>query len=67
MVFFKIGHYIPIPKKRLNDNVINSEDNKFVRIFMKDQETEPGYTCHHRSTPVYMADPSVTFVSLHNQ
>jgi hypothetical protein len=78
MAFFKIGRYKfdrlkdlnpnhPIPKKRPNDNVISSGDKEFVRVFMKAQETEPGYPCHHRSTPVYMADPSVTFVSLHNQ
>ena len=45
---FKIGRYkfdrlrdlnpnIPIPKKRPNDNVINSEYKEFVRIFMKVQ------------------------------
>ena len=34
---------------------------------MKAMEIEPGYPCHHRSTPVYMADPNITFVSLHNQ
>ena len=78
MTFFKIGRYKfdrlrdlnpnqPVPKKRPNDNVITAADKEFVRVFMKAQEVEPGYPCHHRSTPVYMADPSITFVSLHNQ
>ena len=77
MLFFKIGRYrfdrireynpnLPIPKKRPNDNIVTSEDKEFVRILMKAMETEPGYPCHHRSTPLYMADPAVTFVSLHN-
>ena len=78
MEFFKIGRYkyerlrnlnpnLPIPKKRPNDNAISLEDKEFIRIFMKAMEIEPGYPCHHRSTPVYMADPNITFVSLHNQ
>ena len=77
MTFFKIGRYrfdrlrdlnpnLPVPKKRPNDNVLTTEDKEFIRVFMKAMETEPGYPCHHRSTPVYMADPDVTFVSLHN-
>ena len=78
MDFFKIGRYkydrlrnlnpnLPIPKRRPNDNAVSLVDKEFIRIFMKAMETEPGYPCHHRSTPVYMADPNITFVSLHNQ
>ena len=78
MAFFKIGRYkydrlkslnpaLPIPKRRPNDNAVSAEDKEFIRIFMKAMEIEPGYPCHHRSTPIYMADPNVTFVSLHSQ
>ena len=78
MTFFKIGRYKfdrlrdmnptrPVPKKRPNDNAVTAADKEFVRVFMRAQEIEPGYPCHHRSTPVYMADPSITIVSLHNQ
>jgi hypothetical protein len=60
MTFFKIGRYKfdrlrdlnpnqPVPKKRPNDNVITAADKEFVRVFMKAQEVEPGYPCHHRS------------------
>ena len=78
MEFFKIGRYrfdrlrnlnpnLPVPKQRPSENAVSVEDKEFVRIFMKASETEPGYPCHHRSTPVYMADPNVTYLSLHNQ
>ena len=78
MEFFKIGRYKydrlkglnptqPIPKRRPNENAISAEDKEFIRILMKAMELEPGYPCHHRSTPIYMADPNITFVSLHNQ
>ena len=32
---------------------------------MKAQSYEPGYPCNHRSTPLYLEDPSVTLSSLH--
>ena len=78
MEFFKIGRYRfdrlrnlnpaqPIPKRRPNENAVSAEDKEFIRIFMKAMEFEPGYPCHHRSTPIYMADPNITFVSLHSQ
>ena len=75
-VFFKIGRYrydrlrnmnptLPIPQKRPADHRVTAEDKELVRIFMKAQATEPGYPCQHRSTPVYIEDPQVTFVSLY--
>ena len=76
MIFFKVGHYrfdrlrdlnpaLPIPKKRPTTHRINAEDKELVRLFLKSQATEPGYPCHHRSTPIYMEDPTITFSSLH--
>ena len=56
---------LPIPRPRPNYRVVTAEDKEVVRLFMKGQATEPGYPCQHRSIPVFMEDPSVTFVSLH--
>ena len=72
---FKIGRYrydrlrnmnptLPIPRLRPNYRAVTAEDKEVVRLFMKGQATEPGYPCQHRSIPVFMEDPSVTFASL---
>ena len=54
-----------IPKRPPAKHRVTPEDKELVRIFMKAQAFEPGYPCSHRSTPVYMEDPEVTFVSLY--
>ena len=55
---------LPIPR-RSNYQRIGIEQKELVRLFLKVQPTEPGYPCQHRSTPVYMEDPEVTFASLY--
>ena len=76
MAFFKVGRYRfdrlrdldpnkPIQKRRPPAHKVTAEDKELVRIFMKSQPTEPGYPCHHRSTPIYLEDPSTTMTKLH--
>ena len=72
---FKIGRFrydrlrnmnptLPIPRSRPNYRAVTAEDKEVVRLFMKGQATEPGYPCQHRSIPVFMEDPRVTFAIL---
>lgn len=76
--YFKVGQYRynrlrnmdpskAIPKRPPAKHRVTLEDKETVRIFMKAQAFEPGYPCSHRSTPVYMEDPEVTFVSLYKE
>ena len=78
MTVFKIGRYsfqrlhdlnpsLPIPQRRLPDHSVTAQDKELVQIFLRAQEFEPSYPCHHRSTPIYVSDPSVTYASLHKQ
>ena len=75
---FEVGRYrydrlrnmnptLPIPcsNSRPNHRAITAENKEVIRIFIKSQATEPGYPCQHRSTPVYMEDPDMTFTSLY--
>ena len=75
---FEIGRYrydrlrnmnpnLPIPcsNSRPNYRRITAEQKELIRLFMLNQATEPGYPCQHRSIPVYMEDPNVTFASLY--
>ena len=55
---------LPIPR-RTNHLRIGIEQKELVRLFLKSQPTEPGYPCQHRSIPVYMENPEVTFASLY--
>ena len=75
---FKIGRYRydrirnmnpnqPVPKIRPSDRCVTAEDREVIRLMMKAQSFEPGYPCNHRSTPLYMEDPSVTLSSLYLQ
>ena len=78
--FFKVGRYrydslrnlnpsLPIPSSnsRPNYHGVTAEEEELIRVFMKGQATEPGYHCQHRSIPVYMEDPNVTFASLYKE
>ena len=67
MTVFKIGRYrlqrlhdlnpfLPIPQRRLPDHAVTAQDRELVRIFLRSQEFEPGYPCHHRCTPIYTSD-----------
>ena len=57
----------PVPRLRPPDGSITAEDKELIRLMMKAQSFEPGYPCNHRSTPLYMEDPSVTLSSLYLQ
>ena len=76
---FEIGRYrydrlrslnpnLPIPScnSRPNYRRTTAEQKELIRLFMLTQATEPGYPCQHRSIPIYMEDPNVTFASLYN-
>ena len=74
--FFKVGSYRydrllnmnpakAIPNRAPASHRVTTEDKELVRVFMKAQSFEPRYPCSHRSTPIYMEDPEVTFVSLY--
>jgi hypothetical protein len=76
MMFFKVGRgrfdrlrdlnpLLPIPRRRPSSHRVTAEDKELVRLFMKAQPVEPGYPCHHRSTPLYLEDPNVTLTLLH--
>ena len=75
---FEIGRYrydrlrnmnpnLPIPSNtsRPKYHRIAAEQKELIRLFMLSQPTEPGYPCQHRSIPIYMEDPNVTFASLY--
>ena len=75
---FEIGRYrydrlrnmnpnLPIPSNtsRPKYHRITAEQKELIRLFMLSQPTEPGYPCQHRSIPIYMEDPNVTFASLY--
>ena len=75
---FKIGRYRydrirnmnpnqPVPKIRPSDRCVTAEDREVIRLMMKAQSFKPEYPCNHRSTPLYMEDPSVTLSSLYKQ
>ena len=57
----------PIVARRPPDHRVTAEDKELVRLVMKSQSFEPGYPCSHRSTPLYMEDPSTTLSSIHKQ
>ena len=57
----------PVPEVRASDRCVTAEDKEVIRLMMKAQSFEPGYPCNHRSTPLYMEDPSVTLSSLYKQ
>ena len=57
----------PVPRLRPPDRSVTAEDKELIRLMMKAQSFEPGYPCNHRSTPLYMEDPSVTLSSLYLQ
>ena len=70
--FFKVGSYRydrlrnmnpakAIPNRAPASHRVTMEDKELVKA----QAFEPGYPCSHRSTPIYMQDPEVTFVSLY--
>ena len=76
MLFFKVGRgrfdrlrdlnpLLPIPRRMPASHRVTAEDKELVRLFMKAQPVEPGYPCHHRSTPLYLEDPNVTLTLLH--
>ena len=56
---------IPSAKNTRNYNCLTAEQKELIRLFMLNQPTEPGYPCQHRSIPMYMEDPNVTFSSLY--
>ena len=57
----------PIPARRPPDHKVTSEDKELIRLVLKGENYEPGYPCSHRSTPLYMEDPSVTITSIHKK
>ena len=75
---FEIGRYRYDRLRNMNPNLpilsntsrpkyhrIAAEQKELIRLFMLSQPTEPGYPCQHRSIPIYMEDPNVTFASLY--
>ena len=76
--FFKIGRYRydrlremkpnhPILPRRPMDHRTTLEDKEVIRLILKEENYEPSYLCSHRSTPLYMEDPSVTISSIHKK
>ena len=76
MLFFKVGRgrfdrlrdlnpLLPIPRRMPVSHRVTAEDKELIRLFMRAQPVEPGYPCHHRSTPLYLEDPNVTLTLLH--
>jgi len=62
----------PNPPRRPHESQtykVTSEDKELIRLILKGQNFDYGYIipCSHRSTPIYMEDPSVTLTSIYKK
>ena len=77
---FKIGGYCynrlqnmdpnkPIPSSKNYPvyHKMTAQQKEIVRNFLLALPTEPGYPCAHRSIPIYMEDPKVSFSSMYKE